>query len=284
MADNVTLPGTGSSVAADEIGGVAYQRVKLAVGADGAASDLAPGQATMASSLPVAIASNQSAVPVSDSSGSLTVDGTVTVAGAAADDAAASGNPVPVGAVYQATPDTVDDGDVGRLRMTARRGLVVAPEYSWVLANSSSVANAGDMEVSTDGITWVAPTTAFFNGADAGFDGARRYVRVPMNKAGYTVAAFSIYHDLGVNVEIGVTPVFADTYNYFMQTYSVASQTIGHGGTYLGAPGEFTYPHGAGGNWQPIPNLAMPMVYLIIYFDPASDPSSGSITIGITRR
>lgn len=37
----------------------------------------AQGQATMAASAPVVIASNQSAVPVSDSGGSLTVDGTV---------------------------------------------------------------------------------------------------------------------------------------------------------------------------------------------------------------
>lgn len=98
MADNVTLPGTGSSVAADDIGGALYQRVKLALGADGAAADLAPGQGLMAASVPVAIASNQSAVavsgtfwqatqpvsiasavPVTDNSGSLTVDGDVTV-------------------------------------------------------------------------------------------------------------------------------------------------------------------------------------------------------------
>lgn len=79
MADNVTLPGTGAVVAADEVGGAVYQRVKLALGADGAAADLAPGQALMAASVPVVIASNQSAVAVTDNSGSLTVDGDVTV-------------------------------------------------------------------------------------------------------------------------------------------------------------------------------------------------------------
>lgn len=107
MADNVILPGTGSSVAADDIGGALYQRVKVSLGADGAAADLAPGQGLMAASVPVAIASNQSAVPVSgtfwqatqpvsiaatvavtdnsstlsvdDGAGSLTVDGDVTV-------------------------------------------------------------------------------------------------------------------------------------------------------------------------------------------------------------
>lgn len=78
MADDVVLPGTGETVAADEIGGKKYQRVKVAVGADGSASDLAPGQATKANSLPVVLASDQGALPVSDNGGSLTVDGPLT--------------------------------------------------------------------------------------------------------------------------------------------------------------------------------------------------------------
>lgn len=39
MADNVTLPGTGQAVATDDIGGIQYQRVKLALGDDGVAVD-----------------------------------------------------------------------------------------------------------------------------------------------------------------------------------------------------------------------------------------------------
>jgi len=84
MADNVTLPGTGSVVAADEVGGAVYQRVKVALGADGAADDLAPGQALMAASVPVVIASDQSAVPVSGTFWQATqpVSGTVAVTNA----------------------------------------------------------------------------------------------------------------------------------------------------------------------------------------------------------
>ena len=41
----------------------------------------ANGQATMANSAPVVIASNQTAVPITDNSGSITVDGSVTVSG-----------------------------------------------------------------------------------------------------------------------------------------------------------------------------------------------------------
>ena len=39
MADNVTLPGTGSAVAADDISSVWYQRFKRSAGADGTATD-----------------------------------------------------------------------------------------------------------------------------------------------------------------------------------------------------------------------------------------------------
>jgi len=66
-------------VAADEVGGAVYQRVKLALGADGAAADLAPGQGLMAASVPVAIASNQSAVPVSLATAPALVAGSATI-------------------------------------------------------------------------------------------------------------------------------------------------------------------------------------------------------------
>lgn len=81
MADNIAAtPGSGATLAADEIGGVLFGRSKIVIGADGvndgdvsAANPMpvsdaaipAAGQALMAASLPVAIASDQSAVPVS---------------------------------------------------------------------------------------------------------------------------------------------------------------------------------------------------------------------------
>ena len=41
MADNVAYtPGSGATIAADDIGGVLHQRVKISVGADGTAADL----------------------------------------------------------------------------------------------------------------------------------------------------------------------------------------------------------------------------------------------------
>jgi len=76
MVDNVSITsGSGTSIAADDISSVFYQRVKVAWGVDGSAVDASAtnpfpvvintnGQATMANSTPVAIASNQSAVAV----------------------------------------------------------------------------------------------------------------------------------------------------------------------------------------------------------------------------
>jgi hypothetical protein len=43
LADNVDITqGAGTAIAADEIGGVKFQRVKVSVGADGSAADMAP--------------------------------------------------------------------------------------------------------------------------------------------------------------------------------------------------------------------------------------------------
>lgn len=69
MADNTTLnPGAGGDViATDDVAGVKYQVVKLAVGADGAA----------------ALVADANPIPVSDAGGALTVDGTVAVTHAA---------------------------------------------------------------------------------------------------------------------------------------------------------------------------------------------------------
>jgi hypothetical protein len=69
MADNTVLNAGsgGDTIATDDVAGVKYQVVKLAVGADGAAS----------------LVANANPIPVSDAGGSLTVDGTVAVTGVA---------------------------------------------------------------------------------------------------------------------------------------------------------------------------------------------------------
>ena len=45
MADNIGYtPGAGATIAADDVGGVLYQRVKLAAGPDGSATDVSPDE------------------------------------------------------------------------------------------------------------------------------------------------------------------------------------------------------------------------------------------------
>jgi hypothetical protein len=55
MADNVTItPGTGTTIATDEVpggSGIQYQRIKIGIGADGAATDLQPASAAVQSAL-----------------------------------------------------------------------------------------------------------------------------------------------------------------------------------------------------------------------------------------
>lgn len=76
MADNVDItPGTGKTVRADDVSGVLLQVVKIALGADGVEDLLVDsGQQTKANSIPVTLASDESALPITDNSGSLTVD------------------------------------------------------------------------------------------------------------------------------------------------------------------------------------------------------------------
>ncbi len=76
MADNVPITaGSGTDVATDDIGSVHYQIVKIGVGAANAVDGhLDFGQGAMAASLPVVLASDQTAIPVTDNAGSITVD------------------------------------------------------------------------------------------------------------------------------------------------------------------------------------------------------------------
>ena len=69
MADDITLNqgAGGDTIAADDVAGVKFQRIKIALGADGAHdNDVDSGQQAMAASVPVVIASDQSAVAVSN--------------------------------------------------------------------------------------------------------------------------------------------------------------------------------------------------------------------------
>lgn len=146
MADNTTLnTGSGGDViSTDDIAGVKVQRVKLQYGVDGSATDV----------------SDTNPLPIDDAGGSITVDGTVTANLSATDNAvldsidsstsgtnsntstmvtllediivaddaafaAGTDSGVPFMGYYNATPDSVNSGDVGVLSMTEYRELQV---------------------------------------------------------------------------------------------------------------------------------------------------------------
>jgi hypothetical protein len=118
MADNVAITaGSGTTIAADDIGGVLHQRVKISQGADGVAADVssaAPLQVTLANT-----GANATAVKVDGSSSTQPVSGTVTVQQSTASSlkvdlsgTAANGTAVKVDASSVAVPITDNSGSV----------------------------------------------------------------------------------------------------------------------------------------------------------------------------
>ena len=408
MADNVTLPGTGTSVAADDVGGALYQRVKLSVGADGAAADLAPGQATMSTSLPVAIASNQSAIPVTDNSGSLTVDvgtalpagsnnigdvdvltvpaplsttgggteatalrvtvatdstgvvsvddnggslsvddggGTLTVdgtvavssvagtvavsgpltdtqlrasavpvsdgsssltvdsaqlptalatgggmkiegvsggvavsvGGAAADDAAASGNPVPVGAVFLATVDEVDANDVGWLRMTARRALIGAPDFGFLLLTEATPVPAGSDIRDDVGNPIEASDLAIR-------DTNNKYFLIPISFGYWRKVIIELFPN---NFDQALTVTLIPTsYVYKLLEFTVPSGStnrVGIGSGAVGIGGSAGAATLAASSWYDVPALAAQPYGVYLQIKASVAPSTGTLSIRITR-
>ena len=142
MADNTLLSaavGIGDSVATDDIGGVKYPRSKIVIGADGTND----GDVSSANPLPASLRSEQV-----DDAAFTPATSRVAMVGAEFDDT---------------TPDSVDEGDGGALRMSARREL-----YSQIrdaagnerganvnasnqLAVAGPVTNAGTFVVQVDG-------------------------------------------------------------------------------------------------------------------------------------
>lgn len=142
MADNGTAA-AGPTIAWDDIGGVAYQRVKLTFGVDGVATDVSTSnklpvdvgtvpvtgtfyQATQ----PVSIAT---AVPVTDNGGSLTVDGTVTAnAGTGTFAISAASLPLPTGAATETTLSAINAkfSALGQTTMAASAPVVIASNQS----------------------------------------------------------------------------------------------------------------------------------------------------------
>jgi hypothetical protein len=134
MADNVAItPGAGATVATDDIGGVQYQRVKVALGADGSATDLSPGQKAMSASVPVVLASDHSAVPVT-----------------------AAALPLPAGAATDAAVTALSGkfNSLGQKSSAGSAPVVIASDQSAILATvSGTVSISGGLSLPTGAAT-----------------------------------------------------------------------------------------------------------------------------------
>jgi hypothetical protein len=158
VADNIQTPtGSGSdpAIATDDIGGAHFQKVKIALGAENEFDTLLDsGQQTMANSIPVVVAANQSPIAVDATPASPAAndylpvrltDGAAFYSGAVsqADKSAFSegaGRVTPIGGVVNDTPtaDPTED-QAAAARITAKRALHV------------NLRNAGGTEIGLGG-------------------------------------------------------------------------------------------------------------------------------------
>lgn len=127
------------------------------------------GQATMANSAPVVIASNQSALPITDNSGSLTVDQPTAsnlnaqVVGDIAAGVTDGGNPVKVGGKFNSTQPTLTDGQRGNLELNSRGELKVAIVQGTQTANTTG--SFADGSTNTTGAVNAGAYGKVFNGS-----------------------------------------------------------------------------------------------------------------------
>jgi len=156
IATNDSVPVTGTVTA--NIGTSGSLNLEATQTAMSAKLPATLGQKTMANALAVSLASDQSSIPVTMTS--TTITGNVTAVGAAASGAAKSGNPVQTGGVYNSTQPTVTTGQVVENQSSARGELLIAKGVSgFSIDNTAFTANAGT-NLNTSALNLEATQTA----------------------------------------------------------------------------------------------------------------------------
>lgn len=237
--------------ASDDIGAVHHARVKVMHGADGAATDV-----STASPLPVG--------------------------GAAADDAAAAGNPVPIGGLYQATPDVVDDGDVGRVRMSARRAIVNAADSIILSLSPTTPVPSGSDIVKGNGNPLLAENLALrsLDWTDCSvpfvISGWRTIALIVDTLDGAFDQALTLYV-YGQSALSGCIVCLASmVIPPSAVQFSVGNGAVGQGGVAGGA----TVANGAHYN---LPAISAGWPYLYLAWSAQVAPSAGSLRICVAR-
>jgi hypothetical protein len=122
MADNLAVTaGSGTTIAADDVSGVLHQRVKISLGADGAATDALGGAGSVAAGVQrVTLASDDPAVVAAQ-----LIDDAIYVDDGDFTDSVSKF--ALVGGVYQAVPQSITDGDVGPMQVDVRGAQITSP-------------------------------------------------------------------------------------------------------------------------------------------------------------
>jgi hypothetical protein len=153
MSDNLPVsPGTGATIAADDVGGVLHQRVKVVIGADG----VSDGDISAANPMPVTgtVAISNSSVEISNDVGNpIPVSGTVAISNSSIEIANDVGNPVPVNGTVTANAGTNLNTSALNLETTqaAMSAKLPATLGAKTTANSLAVNIASDQTVPVSG-------------------------------------------------------------------------------------------------------------------------------------
>jgi hypothetical protein len=203
MADNVPItPGAGKDIATDDVSSVHYQKIKVDLGGDGVSSPLVRGQQTKANSIPVTHASDDTVAVATGSKIQITDgtdDVTVSVAGArkpmdmhlidaagnvvssfggaggtsATDDAdftALSTVGTPVMGVYESSPTSITDGDMGIGALDQNRRWKVSLDASTLDVDHDAVDAGRPTKIGGKARTTLPAAVAANDRTDASFD------------------------------------------------------------------------------------------------------------------
>ena len=198
--------------------------------------------------------------------------------------------PVNIGGVYYAMDAVlvsgISAGTLGYLRMTQQRELVVAEVGRTDQFESGFVASGSDIRGSVT--NWYASdiwplTTAFFNGADAGFDANPRYIQIPMMRfsRGCLIGFQNgLGGGLSVDVDLYAT-IGLTTTNQNYNRVLLDQATVPNGSGVYFQP----YPVTAGGSASAryVPGLLLPCAYVTLTITPSGDPASGLIMLAVSR-
>jgi hypothetical protein len=161
MADNISVtPGTGATVAADNIGGVLHQRVKLSLGADGTANDAAAGAGVVGVDTQRVTLATDVALPAGTNLlGKVGIDqttpGTTNLVATNADAAIGAGTAPAkshiAGGVYNSSAPTLTTGQTAALQLDAD-GSLYGNVRDWTVSSATVLGKVG-IDQTTDGTT-----------------------------------------------------------------------------------------------------------------------------------